>query len=81
MSPSRRPTTVQQPVFDRARERAELDRAWRSGKPELIIAAGRRLPGLPRLYHGPQSTVHTVNGSDSKLLVMYVCFVPSSFMV
>jgi len=33
------------PVFDRARELAELDRAWGSGRPELLIAAGRRRAG------------------------------------
>lgn len=36
---------MQQLIFDRAREKAELDRAWHSGKPELLIAAGRRRAG------------------------------------
>lgn len=33
------------PIYNRSREQAELDRAWRSGKPELLIAVGRRRAG------------------------------------
>jgi len=33
------------PFYHRARELAELERAWRSGKPELILALGRRRAG------------------------------------
>jgi uncharacterized protein len=35
----------EQPLFHRERELAELDRAWRSGKPELLLALGRRRAG------------------------------------
>ncbi len=38
-----RPPT--EPVYNRIRELAELDRAWRSDRPELLIAAGRRRAG------------------------------------
>lgn len=33
------------PLYDRAKEQTELDRAWHSGKPELLIASGRRRAG------------------------------------
>ncbi len=33
------------PLFDRVRELTELERAWRSGKPELLLALGRRRAG------------------------------------
>jgi AAA+ ATPase superfamily predicted ATPase len=33
------------PPHDRLRELAELDRAWQSGTPELLVAAGRRRAG------------------------------------
>ncbi|MGA9838592.1 MAG: ATP-binding protein [Gemmatimonadaceae bacterium] len=36
---------MQAVIFDRDRERKELDRAWGSGRPELLIAAGRRRAG------------------------------------
>ena len=40
------PTTPSpRPLYDRGREKAELDRALQSGKPELLIAAGRRRAG------------------------------------
>jgi AAA+ ATPase superfamily predicted ATPase len=35
----------QPPWYDRQRELTELERAWRSGKPELILALGRRRAG------------------------------------
>lgn len=38
-------TTSLRPLHDRGREKAELDRALGSGKPELLIAAGRRRAG------------------------------------
>ncbi len=34
-----------QPLFHRDRELTELERAWRSGKPELILVLGRRRAG------------------------------------
>jgi AAA+ ATPase superfamily predicted ATPase len=37
--------TYLRPLYDRGREKAELDRAFGSGKPELIIATGRRRAG------------------------------------
>lgn len=40
---------MRQTIFDRGREFAELDRAWSSGKPELLIAAGRRRAGKAHL--------------------------------
>lgn len=39
------PHTKIRPLYDRTPEQAELDRAWQSGKPELLIAAGRRRAG------------------------------------
>ena len=33
------------PLHDRVRELAELERAWRSGKPELLLVLGRRRAG------------------------------------
>ncbi len=38
-------TPATSPLYDRAKEHAELDRAWNSGKPELLIATGRRRAG------------------------------------
>lgn len=61
---------MQQPVFDRARERAELDRAWRSGKPELIIAAGRRRAGksylLTRYLQGKEGLYYQATKATSR---------------
>lgn len=38
-------TTAFPPLYDRGREQQELARAWASGVPELLIAAGRRRAG------------------------------------
>ena len=44
------------PLHDRVSELAELERAWGSGKPELLLALGRRRAGksflLRRFLHG-----------------------------
>jgi uncharacterized protein len=39
------PETNLLPLHNRKRELAELERAWRSGKPELLLALGRRRAG------------------------------------
>jgi AAA+ ATPase superfamily predicted ATPase len=61
---------MQQPVFDREREKAELDRAWRSGKPELLIAAGRRRAGksylLTRYLQGKDGLYYQVAKATSR---------------
>jgi AAA+ ATPase superfamily predicted ATPase len=61
---------VQQPIFDRAREKAELDRAWRSGKPELLIAAGRRRAGksylLTRYLQGKDGLYYQATKATSR---------------
>lgn len=36
---------LERPLFHRERELAELDRAWGSGRPELLLALGRRRAG------------------------------------
>jgi AAA+ ATPase superfamily predicted ATPase len=61
---------MQQPVFDREREKAELDRAWRSGKPELLIAAGRRRAGksylLTRYLQGKDGLYYQATKATSR---------------
>ena len=38
-------TATRPPLIDRARELHDLDRAWKSGRPEMLIATGRRRAG------------------------------------
>lgn len=58
------------PLFDRVRETAELERAWRSGKPELLIAAGRRRAGksylLARYLEGKNGFYYQATKATSR---------------
>lgn len=61
---------MRQPIFDRAREQAELDRAWNSGKPELLVAAGRRRAGksylLSRYLQGKNGLYYQATKATSR---------------
>lgn len=58
------------PLYDRAKEQAELDRAWKSGKPELLIATGRRRAGksylLSRYLKGRAGLYYQATKSTSR---------------
>ena len=58
------------PVYDRQREWQELDRAWKSGKPELLIAAGRRRAGksylLSHYLQGKRGLYYQATKTTSK---------------
>lgn len=58
------------PIYDRQREQQELDRAWTSGKPELLIAAGRRRAGksylLSHYLQGKRGLYYQATKTTSK---------------
>ena len=61
---------MRHPIFDRAREQAELDRAYQSGKPELLLAAGRRRAGksylLSRYLQGKSGLYYQATKATSR---------------
>ena len=63
-------TATHPPLLDRVRERHDLDRAWTSGRPEMLIATGRRRAGksflLARYLEGRRGFYYQATRTTSR---------------